>query len=380
MASVRVLLAFGADVNLVNERRHTALDLATFLWVTYERGAKINRTTNKLETICENQRSFPDVTSSPVPSPLLQRSNPKLISRSDSQSSWTLVDRLSSSNGEDWTDSVDQCRINSDDSREFTSSVIIKFDDLVDEVPDARQHSPLIGRSSPLECIKDILDLLYSVHAQSGKAVMQKFNQVVPLLSSFSESKEFQDSIDAAVSPFSDSQELGDSIKIKDFIDGRMLFSLYEELEYNINSRLESQSSLSVNPDEAFALAMQQRELYQFRKTGGKNLGIGFEVEGGSRLLFLDGGGIKGLVQIEVMRQLEESTGRKITQLFDWIIGSSIGGILALGLVYGEGHVRCLSNITIHLILYACTHTSQEILEGIAANLFQVERRSVQQP
>lgn len=59
-------------------------------------------------------------------------------------------------------------------------------------------------------------------------------------------------------------------------------------------------------------------------------------VEGGSRILFLDGGGIKGLVQLEVLMQLEEKTGRKITELFDWIVGTSTGGVIALTLVYGE--------------------------------------------
>ena len=54
------------------------------------------------------------------------------------------------------------------------------------------------------------------------------------------------------------------------------------------------------------------------------------------RVLFLDGGGIRGLVQIEVLMELERRTGRKITELFDWIIGTSTGGIVALGLVYGK--------------------------------------------
>lgn len=57
----------------------------------------------------------------------------------------------------------------------------------------------------------------------------------------------------------------------------------------------------------------------------------------GSRILCLDGGGIRGLVQIEVLAQIEKLTGKKITELFDWIIGTSTGGLLALGLVYGEG-------------------------------------------
>ena len=52
--------------------------------------------------------------------------------------------------------------------------------------------------------------------------------------------------------------------------------------------------------------------------------------------MFLDGGGIRGLIQIEILSMLERRTGRKITELFDWIIGTSTGGIVALGLVYGK--------------------------------------------
>ena len=56
----------------------------------------------------------------------------------------------------------------------------------------------------------------------------------------------------------------------------------------------------------------------------------------GSRVLCLDGGGMRGLVHIEVLTQIEKLTGKKITELFDWIIGTSTGGLLALGLVYGK--------------------------------------------
>ena len=57
-------------------------------------------------------------------------------------------------------------------------------------------------------------------------------------------------------------------------------------------------------------------------------------MEGGSQILTLDGGGIRGLIQIEILSEIERLTGKKITELFDWIIGTSTGGILALGLVY----------------------------------------------
>jgi len=56
----------------------------------------------------------------------------------------------------------------------------------------------------------------------------------------------------------------------------------------------------------------------------------------GERVLCLDGGGIKGLVLIDMLSTIEKITGRRIVDLFDWIIGTSTGGILALALVYGK--------------------------------------------
>ena len=60
----------------------------------------------------------------------------------------------------------------------------------------------------------------------------------------------------------------------------------------------------------------------------------------GESVLCLDGGGIRGLVQLEILHHIEDLTHRRIVNLFDWIVGTSTGGILALGLVYG---VCCLS-------------------------------------
>ena len=54
----------------------------------------------------------------------------------------------------------------------------------------------------------------------------------------------------------------------------------------------------------------------------------------GNRVLFLDGGGMRGLIQIEVLSHISEMTGRSIPDLFDWIVGTSTGGIVALALVY----------------------------------------------
>ncbi|XP_073182352.1 85/88 kDa calcium-independent phospholipase A2 isoform X5 [Lepidochelys kempii] len=62
------------------------------------------------------------------------------------------------------------------------------------------------------------------------------------------------------------------------------------------------------------------------------------------RLLCLDGGGIRGLVLIQLLIAIEKAAGRPIRELFDWIAGTSTGGILALAVVHGKpvDYLRCL--------------------------------------
>ncbi|KAI5627630.1 85/88 kDa calcium-independent phospholipase A2 isoform X1 [Silurus asotus] len=62
------------------------------------------------------------------------------------------------------------------------------------------------------------------------------------------------------------------------------------------------------------------------------------------RLLCLDGGGIKGLVLIQLLITLEKEAKRPIRELFDWVAGTSTGGILALAVVHGKSmeYLRCL--------------------------------------
>lgn len=53
------------------------------------------------------------------------------------------------------------------------------------------------------------------------------------------------------------------------------------------------------------------------------------------RALAVDGGGVKGLVSLRALRCLEEAAGTPILELFDWIIGTSAGGISTLCLASG---------------------------------------------
>ena len=44
---------------------------------------------------------------------------------------------------------------------------------------------------------------------------------------------------------------------------------------------------------------------------------------------------MQGLIQIEILKTIEQMTGKSISELFDWVVGTSTGGILALGMIYG---------------------------------------------
>lgn len=54
-------------------------------------------------------------------------------------------------------------------------------------------------------------------------------------------------------------------------------------------------------------------------------------------LLCLDGGGVKGLVIIQLLIAIEKASGVAIKDLFDWVAGTSTGGILALAVLHSEG-------------------------------------------
>lgn len=60
-----------------------------------------------------------------------------------------------------------------------------------------------------------------------------------------------------------------------------------------------------------------------------------------AKLLSLDGGGIRGLILIQILCYLETLTGKPVYEMFDWIAGTSTGGICALLLASGYSAKQC---------------------------------------
>ena len=61
-----------------------------------------------------------------------------------------------------------------------------------------------------------------------------------------------------------------------------------------------------------------------------------YKIHNGHKILSLDGGWMRSLIQVEILEQLEVFTGQNVTEIFDTFIGSSSGALIILGLVYGE--------------------------------------------
>ncbi|XP_064383275.1 85/88 kDa calcium-independent phospholipase A2-like [Halichondria panicea] len=138
--------------------------------------------------------------------------------------------------------------------------------------------------------------------------------------------------------PCNDSNPVDDGLK-------RAKHVLSDQIENHMRSRLIG--STSIRPDEAYVYLLQQQELQMFKTDNGERCATPFDhdvtpppmefaSQGGARIVSLDGGGMRGLIQLEILFEIEKMTGKRIVELFDWIIGNSIGGIMALGLVYAD--------------------------------------------
>ena len=119
--------------------------------------------------------------------------------------------------------------------------------------------------------------------------------------------------------------------RLDHLISDRNIFNFTYWMENQLDKVNEGAMALAslTDPDVTHSQAMQRVELRRWQDTAKP-------VRPGGRVLFLDGGGVRGLILVEMLMEIERRTGRKITELFDWFVGTSIGSVVAAGLVYGE--------------------------------------------
>ena len=197
--------------------------------------------------------------------------------------------------------------------------------------PNRFQDTPLdlVSRAFELGEHHEIHEMLTLLHAMPGGGLSPtSFYSLQPL-------NESLNSITNESYDIEESQQLGT------YLDGKrhtaFVFKLEEmlakqNLEFSVNTNV----SLPPGMDDfhgTFFDAMIARQNQLLRINEWKST-VEFKRGSGSRMLYLDGGGIRGLIEIEVLERIETLTGRRITELFDWIVGTSTGGIVALCLVY----------------------------------------------
>jgi patatin-like phospholipase/acyl hydrolase len=71
------------------------------------------------------------------------------------------------------------------------------------------------------------------------------------------------------------------------------------------------------------------------------------------KVLSIDGGGIRGVIPGQLLVHIEEKTGKRISELFDLIVGTSTGGILAAGLAAPDKNGKPKFTAEDMLALYA---------------------------
>jgi len=92
------------------------------------------------------------------------------------------------------------------------------------------------------------------------------------------------------------------------------------------------------------------------------------------RILSIDGGGLRGIVPLLILKEIEKQQGKKIHELFDVIVGTSTGGIIACGLTCTKDGVNPCLTIDQLIELYT---TKGNVIFPYSKNIFSKIIRGV---
>uniref|UniRef100_A0A914P0M9 phospholipase A2 n=1 Tax=Panagrolaimus davidi TaxID=227884 RepID=A0A914P0M9_9BILA len=110
--------------------------------------------------------------------------------------------------------------------------------------------------------------------------------------------------------------------------DDVSLYNSFEELKKMENR--EHKLSNQKNQDEIYKQMMEALENMSNNNT--KNY---------INVLSLDGGGVRGLVSLQILSEIEKMIGEPLFQYFDWVIGTSTGAIITAALTMGKSIRDC---------------------------------------
>ena len=256
---MKTLLSFGADLNVLNDRGQSALDIATACFINQEQKlhsrqiwhAKQRNNASSVATV-KVEKKKPSSGGSPLLKNLVP-SRPKLIdyTLTDDLEGWVNVDFTPYSLMHQPKEIKREFRI-----RDLTDPVQIPLEDI------HRSGSLDAGRGGTSEDGDELLHESYHVildllHAAGGMGSTQL--QHMPSSPAHPISFSGNHGPDLAM-------ELERSIRLQEYEDGATILSLYEALEDTINRRMEELTSLR-SADEAIALAYQQKEMKAYKKT-----------------------------------------------------------------------------------------------------------------
>jgi patatin-like phospholipase/acyl hydrolase len=75
----------------------------------------------------------------------------------------------------------------------------------------------------------------------------------------------------------------------------------------------------------------------------------------GSRMLVLNSSGLSSILHIETLQQLERVAGRKVFEMFEWVVATGLSALFTLLMVYGMTHATTMTKaLAVEIVLKLC--------------------------